>query len=258
MLLRVAIIEDEPATARSLRTMLQDIVPESEVQSILGGVTEAVEWLRVHMQTCDLLFMDIRLSDGLSFDIFTKIDVTLPVIFITAYDDYALQAFKANGIDYILKPVDEDDLKTAVAKFKRLRQPLADTSGYEVLLKMAAGMQERPVFYKQSFLVHLRDKLVPLPAAQISWFYTANELVYAGTADNRQFVIDFTLEQLQQQLDPTSFFRANRQFIVQRTAIQEVDFYFNGRLLLKVDPAAKEPILISKARVPEFKQWMNM
>ncbi|SHN11598.1 LytTR family DNA-binding domain-containing protein [Chitinophaga sp. CF418] len=258
MSLRVAIIEDEPVTARSLRTMLQDIAPESEVLAILDGVTEAVEWLRVHMHTCDLLFMDIRLSDGLSFDIFTKIDITLPVIFITAYDDYALQAFKANGIGYILKPVDEDDLRTAIAKFRRLRQPLTDNGGYEVLLKMAAGMKERPLPYKQSFLAHSRDKLVPLSAAQISWFYTSNELVHAGTADNRQFVIDFTLEQLQQQLDPSSFFRANRQFIVQRAAIEEVDFYFNGRLLLKMNPPAKEPILISKARVPEFKQWMNM
>lgn len=258
MSLRVAIIEDEPATARNLRAMLQDTVPDSEVLAILGGVAEAAAWLGDHMHACDLLFMDIRLSDGLSFDIFTKINVTLPVIFITAYDDYALQAFKANGIDYILKPVDEEDLKTAITKFKRLRQPLAGTSGYEVLLKMAASMQERPVSYKQSFLVHSRDKLVPLHATQISWFYTANELVYAGTTDNRQFTIDFTLEQLQQQLDPTAFYRANRQFIVQRAAIQEVDFYFNGRLLLKVNPPAKEQILISKARVPEFKQWMNM
>jgi len=258
MSLRVVIIEDEPVTARSLRAMLQDIEPEYEVPAILGGVAESVEWLQRNMHACDLLFMDIRLSDGLSFDIFTQIDLSLPVIFITAYDDYALQAFKANGIDYILKPFDVDDLRAAITKFKRLRQPLNSTNGYETLLKMAAGMKEYPASYKQSFLVHLRDKLIPLPAVQISWFYTANELVYAGTMDNRQFVIEFTLEQLQQQLDPASFFRANRQFIVQRPAIQEVEFYFNGRLLLKVNPPAKEQILISKARVPEFKEWMNI
>ncbi|ACU63243.1 LytR/AlgR family response regulator transcription factor [Chitinophaga pinensis] len=258
MSLRVAIIEDEPATARNLRYMIQDVAPDSEILAILSGVGEAVEWLQSHMQQCDLLLMDIRLGDGLSFDIFTKMEVTLPVIFITAYDDYALQAFKANGIDYILKPVDEDDLKHAIAKFKRLRQPLTDTTGYEVLLKMAAGMRESPVAYKQSFLVHNRDKLLPLAASNIAWFYTANELVYAGTADKKEFIIDFTLEQLQQQLDPAIFFRANRQFIVQRSAIQEVDFYFNGRLLLKVNPPAREQILISKARGGEFKNWMNI
>ncbi|TWV98040.1 LytR/AlgR family response regulator transcription factor [Chitinophaga pinensis] len=258
MSLRVAIIEDEPATARNLRYMIQDVAPDSEVLAILSGVGEAVNWLQQHMQRCDLLFMDIRLGDGLSFDIFTKIDVSLPVIFITAYDDYALQAFKANGIDYILKPVDEEDLKNAIAKFKRLHQPFADTAGYEALLKMAAGMREGPVSYKQSFLVHSRDKLLPLSAGNIAWFYTANELVYAGTVDKREFIIDFTLEQLQQQLDPAIFFRANRQFIVQRSAIQEVDFYFNGRLLLKVNPPAREQILISKARGGEFKHWMNV
>ncbi|WP_343673863.1 LytTR family DNA-binding domain-containing protein [Chitinophaga sp.] len=247
MALRIAIIEDEPATARNLRHMLQDIAPEVEVLTILPGVAESVAWLNDNMQQCELLFMDVRLSDGLSFDIFSQVNVTLPVIFVTAYDDYALQAFKANGIDYILKPFDETELKQSLQKYNRLR----DNSKVQ---QLAAQFKT----YKQSFLVHNRDKLIPLSAGNIAWFYTANELVYAGTADNKQYIIDFTMEQLQQQLDPAVFFRANRQFIVQRSAIQEVDFYFNGRLALKVHPAPKEQILISKARVPEFKNWMNV
>ncbi|MBP1652682.1 MAG: two component transcriptional regulator, LytTR family [Bacteroidetes bacterium] len=247
MALRVAIIEDEPATARNLRHMLQDIAPEIEVLTILPGVAESVAWLNDNMQQCELLFMDVRLSDGLSFDIFSQVNVTLPVIFVTAYDDYALQAFKANGIDYILKPFDESELKQSLQKYNRLR----DNSKMQ---QLAAQFKS----YKQSFLVHNRDKLIPLSAGNIAWFYTANELVYAGTVDNKQYIIDFTMEQLQQQLDPAVFFRANRQFIVQRGAIQEVDFYFNGRLALKVHPAPKEQILISKARVPEFKNWMNV
>lgn len=257
MSLRVVIIEDEPATARHLRHMLEDTEPGVEVKAILGGVEESLTWLKEHMQECDLLFMDIRLSDGLSFDIFSRTEITLPVIFITAYDDYALQAFKANGIDYILKPLDEEELKRALTKFKRLKQS-PEQDGYAALMKMAAALKAQSTPYKQSFLVHSRDKLIPLPAAQIAWFYTVNELVYAGTLDNRQLIIDFTMEQLQQQLNPGIFFRANRQFIVQRKAIQEVDFYFNGRLLLKTNPPAKEHILVSKARVPEFKQWMNI
>jgi two-component system, LytTR family, response regulator LytT len=226
------------------------MAPESEVLAILPGVAESVSWLKQYAGNCDLLFMDIRLNDGLSFDIFSQIEVTLPVVFITAYDDYALQAFKANGIDYILKPFDEAELKQALVKFNRLR-----SDQYTQLLKIAEGM--KAVTYKQSFLVHTRDKLIPVTVAQISWFYTANEIVYAGTTDNKQFIIDSTMEQLQQQLDPAQFFRANRQFIIQRKAVLEVDFYFNGRLAVKINPPAKEQILISKARVPEFKQWMN-
>lgn len=247
MALRVAIIEDEPATARNLRHMLQDVAPEVEVLTILPGVAESVTWLNTNMQQCELLFMDVRLSDGLSFEIFSQVNVTLPVIFITAYDDYALQAFKSNGIDYILKPFDESELKQSLQKYNRLRDP----ANFQ---QLAAQFKS----YKKSFLVHNRDKLIPLSATNIAWFYTANELVYAGTTDNKQYIIDFTMEQLQQQLDPTLFFRANRQFIIQRSAIQEVDFYFNGRLAVKVLPAAKEQILISKARVPEFKNWMNV
>lgn len=249
--MRVAIIEDEPATARNLQHILQDAAPDMEVLAILPGVAESVSWLQQHAQQCDLLFMDIRLSDGLSFEIFSQVHLTLPVIFITAFDDYALQAFKANGIDYILKPFDEGELRQALVKYNRLR----NTDGYAQLLKIASSLNTAS--YKQSFLVHSRDKLIPVAVSQISWFYTANEIVYAGTLDNKQHIIDATMEQLQQQLDPANFFRANRQFIVQRKAITEVDFYFNGRLSVKINPAAKEQILISKAKVPEFKQWMN-
>lgn len=251
MALRVVIIEDEPATARNLQHMLEEAAPDTSVLAVLSGVAESVSWLQQHAQQCDLLFMDIRLSDGLSFEIFSQVHLTLPVIFITAYDDYALQAFKANGIDYILKPLDDAELKQALVKYNRLR----NTDGYAQLLRMAESL--RPASYKQSFLVHSRDKLIPVAVSQISWFYTANEIVYAATADNKQHIIDATMEQLQQQLDPASFFRANRQFIVQRKAITEVDFYFNGRLSVKTNPPAKEQMLISKARVPEFKQWMN-
>jgi two-component system, LytTR family, response regulator LytT len=256
MALRVAIIEDEPATARNLQHMLQDAAPEAEVLAILPGVAESVSWLQENAQQCDLLFMDIRLSDGLSFEIFSQVHLTLPVIFVTAFDDYALQAFKANGIDYILKPFDDGELKQALVKFNRLRSQSAGVDGYAQLLKIAESLKGGSS-YKQSFLIHSRDKLIPVAVSQIVWFYTANEIVYAGTTDNKQHIIDATMEQLQQQLDPANFFRANRQFIVQRKAITEVDFYFNGRLSVKVHPPAKEQILISKARVPEFKQWMN-
>jgi two-component system response regulator LytT len=260
MALRIAIIEDEPATARNLQFLLQEIDPAIEVLKILGGVKEATAWMKLHHADCQLIFMDIRLSDGLSLDIFEKVSISTPVIFVTAYNDYALQAFKANGIDYILKPFDEQDLEQALTRFKRLTghdsHPQAPAFS-DQLLQLAATLRRAPAQYKQSFLVHFRDRLIPLSIDEIAFFYTAEETSYAITADNKKYIVDFTLEQLQEQLDPGLFFRANRQFIVQRKAIKEISFYFNGRLLVKTTPEPTEKILISKARTPEFKAWMN-
>ncbi|HVW59534.1 MAG TPA: LytTR family DNA-binding domain-containing protein [Puia sp.] len=256
MSLRIAIIEDEPATARNLQFLLQEIDPEIRVLTTLGSVAESVAWLGANRERCDLLFMDIRLNDGLSFDIFEKVAVEAPVIFVTAYHDYALQAFKAGGIDYILKPFDEQELAQAITKFKRLTgmHPVA----IDRIREISQHLRRSGGGFKESFLVHFRDKLVPLRAEDIAWFYTSQEVVHAQTFDGRPYIVDFTLEQLQEQLDPGKFFRVNRQFIIQRKAIVEVNFYFNGRLLVKASPAAEEKMLVSKARVPEFKAWMNV
>jgi two-component system LytT family response regulator len=257
MPLRVLIIEDEPANARNLEFMLQEANPDSIVVAILAGVDESVAWLRQQGDTCDLIFMDIRLNDGLSFEIFDKVTVAQPVIFVTAYDNYALQAFKTNGIDYILKPYDEEEVKQALQKYSRLQGSGKSMVYPEQMNLLLQSMQQGTPVYKQSFLVHFREKLLPLEAARIAWFYTAHELVYACTTDNKQYPIEYTLEQLQQQLNPHQFFRANRQCIIQRSAVQEIDLYFNGRLYLKLQPEPAEKVLISKARVPEFKAWMN-
>lgn len=255
MSLNIVIIEDEPATARNLQFLLQEIDPEIEVLAVLTGVTEAATWLCGNAAQCHLIFMDIRLNDGLSFEIFDQVTIEAPVIFVTAHHDYALQAFKANGIDYVLKPFDEHELGQALAKFRRL----AGVRPVEThrLREIAQDLQRTGGAYKESFLVHFRDKLVPLRAEDIAWFYTSREVVHGQTFDGKSYMIDFTLEQLQDQLDPKKFFRVNRQFIVQRRAILEVNFYFNGRLLVKASPEAEEKMLVSKARVPEFKAWMN-
>ncbi|RXK81444.1 LytR/AlgR family response regulator transcription factor [Filimonas effusa] len=257
MPLRVLLVEDEPANARNLEFMLHEADPSITIMDVLPGVEDTIAWFRKQPDGCDLVFMDIRLNDGLSFEVFDKVKVEQPVIFVTAYDNYALQAFKANGIDYILKPYDETEIRAALAKYNRLQGagPVkADMGQLDALLKM---MQQGATYYKQSFLVHFREKLLPLETARIAWFYTANEIVYACTSDKKQYAIEFTLEQLQTQLDPAQFFRANRQFIIQRSAIKEIELYFNGRLYLKLTPEPAEKVLISKARVPEFKTWMN-
>lgn len=252
--LKIVIVEDEPVSARNLAHQLKIIDDTIEVLSILPGINEAVEWFTENQNSYDLVFMDIRLSDGLSFDIFKQVVISKPVVFVTAYNDYAIQAFKNNGIDYILKPFDEMEIKQALDKFKNLMGQQANAFNLSGLIEqLTVGSKA----YKKSFLVHFRDKLIPVETIKIAWFYTANELVYAQTTDARQYVIDFTMEQLEKQLDPIIFFRANRQFIINRKEITEVDFYFNGRLSVKVRPAPPESVIISKARVPEFKAWMN-
>jgi two-component system response regulator LytT len=258
MMIRCVIIEDEPVTARNLQHTIREADADTTVMTTLESVQQSVEWLQANPAGYDLLFMDIRLTDGLSFRIFEQVTVHSPVVFITAYDDYALQAFKTNGIDYILKPFEKPELETALQKFRKLKgQPDAPDHSLQLQKTVEVFRQLSPG-YKQSFLVHAKDKLIPVAAKDIAWFYTTNETSWAYTFDKRKFLIEFTLEQLQQQLNPQDFFRANRQCIIQRRAITEVEFYFNGRLLLKADPATEELVLISKARVPEFKAWMNV
>jgi len=255
--LMTVIVEDEPATARSLSGVLKKLDDSITVSAILSGVEDSVEWFNHPDNHYDLAFMDIRLSDGLSFEIFKKVKITKPVIFVTAYNDFALQAFKNNGIDYILKPFDETEVELALNKFNSLVPRKEKDNEILKLEQLLAQIEQGRPQFKRSFLVHFRDKLIPLETANIAWFYTANEVVYAQTTDNRQYVIDFTMEQLEQQIDNTQFYRANRQFIVNRKCVTEVAFYFNGRLIVKIKPEAPEHIIVSKARVPDFKIWMN-
>lgn len=257
--LRIVIVEDEPATARNLSHLLKGTDNNIRVCAVLPSVGSSVKWFNENRDSYDLIFMDIRLADGISFEIFRETEIPKPVIFVTAYNDYALQAFKNNGIDYVLKPFDEEEISRALQKYKSLTASSSnDVESVNIVtsrLIEQLNTLTRP--YKKSFLIHFRDKLIPVDVSKISWFYTANEVVNACTMDGKQYVMDFTMEQLEQQVDPQLFFRANRQFIINRTAILEANFYFNGRLSLKLKPDAPEKVLISKARVPQFKAWMN-
>lgn len=255
--LRLVMVEDEAATARNLEYVLKGLNENINIVVILQSVSEAVNWFENNQTSYDIVFMDIRLADGLSFDIFKKVNIHRPVIFVTAYNDYAIQAFKNNGIDYILKPFDEQEIAKALDKFENLTKPAEQELKGLKLAQLLEYVNIELKSYKKSFLVHYRDKLVPLETAKIAWFYTSNEIVYAHTLDNKQYVMDFTMEQLEQQINPELFFRANRQFIINRKAILEIEFYFNGRLAVKISPETPEHILISKVRVPVFKSWMN-
>ncbi|MCC4230530.1 LytR/AlgR family response regulator transcription factor [Zunongwangia profunda] len=254
MSLKVAIIEDEPAIAQNLEQLLCELDPSLKVLTILKGVQESVTWLKVHITDCDLLFMDIQLNDGLSLDIFKEIAPGPPVIFVTAYDTFALDAFRVNGIDYILKPFQDQQLANTLQKYKNLsRNTGIDMGAISKFLSVLTSANT----YKKSYLVQYQEKLIPVKVSAINWFYTEREVVYAFTQEGRRYIVEATLEKIQEEVDPNLFYRANRQFIVQRDAIQNIDFYFNGRLIVHVLPKSHEKIIVSKAKSPMFKKWLD-
>lgn len=247
--MKALLIEDETAAAQNLRAILRQVAPDMEILDTLESVAESIAWLGANPQP-DLLFMDIHLADGESFRIFRAVEITAPVIFTTAYDQYALEAFKVSSIDYLLKPINAADVGRALEKLHRLTGSERREYGTRVK-ELAAKRQE------DTFLVHVRDKIIPLRREQIAYCYTSNEKVTACGFDGTVYPLDKTLEALQALLPEQDFFRANRQFIVSRKAVREIVVWFGSRLALNLVVAAPERIVISKARVPEFKSWLR-
>ena len=247
--MRVLIIEDETAAAQNLTAILKQEAPEMELLTVLESVEESIEWLQSNPQP-DLLFMDIHLADGDSFRILDRVEVTAPIIFTTAYDQYALEAFRVSSIDYLLKPINATDLQRALTKLARL-------SGRE-RKEYSERQQQLANRGEETFLIHVRDKIIPLHRDRIAFCYTANERVTAYDFEGNAYPIDKTLEALQATLPESDFFRANRQFIVARRAVKEIAVWFGSRLSLQLTLETPERIVISKARVPEFKQWLCM
>ncbi|WP_418983798.1 LytR/AlgR family response regulator transcription factor [Alistipes sp.] len=248
--MKALIIEDETAAALNLQAVLKEVAPGIEVVATLESVVESIEWLRANPQP-DLLFMDIHLADGDSFRIFQTVEVTAPVVFTTAYDEYALEAFKVNSIDYLLKPLNAADMRRALEKLRRLTGDQRRDYGSR-LRTMAAVRQQA-----DTFLVHVRDRIIPLRREQIAFCYTSDEKVTAYGFDGETYPLDKTLEALQTLLPEEDFFRANRQFIVARSAVREIVVWFGSRLSLRLTVETPERIVISKARVPEFKAWLT-
>ncbi|MDF2551437.1 MAG: DNA-binding response regulator [Chryseobacterium sp.] len=254
--LDIVIIEDEAATARNLEYILREINPEIQIVKTLQSITQAMDWFILNNKDYDLIFSDIRLSDGLSFEIFRQVNIIKPVIFVTAYNDYAIEAFRNNGIDYVLKPFDTEEIKRTLLKYNTLIA--ADIKiEHTKTRSLLQELQNTTKQFKKSFLIHYCGRLIPVEAAKINWFHTSNEIVYAHTADGRRYIMEFTLEQLEHELDPAVFFRANRQFIINKNAVEAVEYFFNGRLLVKIHPLPQEQILVSKAKAMHFRKWMD-
>lgn len=249
--MKVLLIEDETAAARNLEAILRQTEPEIEILATLESIDESVEWLQRHPAP-DLIFMDIHLADGESFRIFDRIGVDTPVVFTTAYDRYALEAFRVNSIDYLLKPLNEADVRRALTKLERLTSSERRSYGSRIRTMAAERRGSEEVF-----LVHIRDRIIPLHREQIAYCYTSNERVTAYGYDGAAYPLDRTLETLQSLLPEQDFFRANRQFIVARRAVKEIVVWFGSRLALHLTLETPERIIISKARVPEFKAWLR-
>lgn len=247
------IIEDEKPAARLLQRKLEKLNIAIEV--LLHSVEEAVDWFS-NNQHPELIFLDIQLSDGLSFEIFEKVEIKSAVIFTTAYDEYALRAFKLNSIDYLLKPIDEDDLEIAVAKFN-MRAPKQETVqlDFEQIKKMLTNPFEKN--YKKRFTVKIGQHLKVIAIDEIECFFSENKGTYIHTFDNRSYLIETTLELLEQELDPKNFYRVSRKFIVPLRAIKEIVIYSNSRLKVILPSYKEEEVIVSREKVSDFKDWID-
>lgn len=251
--MKVLIVEDETLAADNLVKILMEI-GSIEVIAVLESVIETVEWFKQNEEP-EILFLDIHLADGSAFEIFEKVEISCPVIFTTAYDEYALKAFKVNSIDYLLKPLEFNAVTRSLEKHKRLITPsISSVNDLRILIDYFK--EQKP--YISNFLIHAKgDKLIPLNTDAVMYFFIDYGTVKAVTAESKSFTMDKTLDEITEMLDPHLFFRVNRQYIISRKAIRDMDLWFNQRLSVNLKVSVPEKIVISKARIQEFKTWFT-
>lgn len=248
--MKVLLIEDEEPAAQKLTRQLKSIDPDIVIVDVLVSIEDSIKWLKTHTSP-DLIFMDIQLSDGSSFEIFKDVKVESPVIFTTAYDQYAVQAFKVNSVDYLLKPISKEDLVQSLNKYKSTsRQSKPD---YSEMLKTLSKDKE----YQKRLLIKFGATIKTLNVDDAAYFYTEDKIVYACTNDKSQFPIDYNLEQLQQLLSPEKFFRINRQFIINIEAIEKMVAFSKSRVKVKLKPPIEKDTIVSSERSADFKKWLS-
>lgn len=254
--MKFLIIEDEQPAAEKLERYLLKYSTSNEVTARLDSVSTAVEWLKINQDSIDIIFMDVQLLDGLSFQIFQDVQVKKPVIFTTAFNEYALDAFKVNSIDYLLKPITFTDLSNSLRKIETLRAQLQWNNDQSARLTQAvSALKNRE--YKNRFMVKLGEHIRSITTDQISIFYADGRDVYLVTNQDRKFIIDYTLESLEDILDPKLFFRLNRSFIININAIKDVLIYSNSRLKITLTQAFDKEVIVSREKVAEFKTWFD-
>jgi len=254
--MNILIIEDEPFAQQELIRLIHEIDTEINVLNCIDSVEESVAYLNEKEQP-DLIFMDIQLSDGLSFEIFNKADVKPPVIFTTAYDEYAVKAFKLNSIDYLLKPIDEQELLNAIEKFKKWT---AKNVNEETFLSKHQLQEVLGLFkpsYKSRLVVKLGDKIKHIEAANIAYFYSEDKVSFLITTKGERFIINHSLEHIENMMNPDDFYRLNRKYIVNINAIDSIDKHFNSRLIIGLKPEVEDEVLISRTKVTHFLNWLE-
>lgn len=251
MKVKAVIVEDEFVAAQSLQRLIASTDENIEVLTTLQSVEESVEWFSLNPAP-DLVFMDIHLADGYSFAIFDKVKIECPIIFTTAYDEYSLKAFEVNSIDYLLKPINKKDLERALNKLKSFSSPANNS---DLVAQIMESLNISKTAYKSHFLIPHKDKLIPVATEKIAYIYSEYKMAKITTFDQQNFTMDTSLDEISKQLDPILFFRANRQFILSHKAINDLSVWFGGKLSVNLSVPVPDKVIVSRARVSEFKHW---
>jgi DNA-binding LytR/AlgR family response regulator len=252
--MRVLIIEDEPQASQRMKTLILELIPGVQILDPIDSVKKSVQWFKAN-PVPDLVLMDIQLADGTSFQIFEQCEVKCPVIFTTAYDEYALKAFKVNSIDYILKPVDKHELQAALLKLETLTNSKDGTR--KLLDSIGEVVQKLNKKYKERFMIKVGEHLRTIEVKDILYFFSQDKATFCHTTDSRNHILDFTLEQLEELIDPLAYFRVNRKYFVRSESIQDIISYSNSRLKLILKNSQDNDVIVARERVQEFKQWLD-
>lgn len=252
--MKIIIIEDEAPALNRIKKMVLEVEPSLEILDTADSIEQSVQVIEKHKDAIDLILMDIELADGQSFEIFNLTEVKCPVIFTTAYDEFALKAFKVNSIDYLLKPIDKQELKAAFQKFKSIQK---SASNVDALKEMLAQISAPKNNFKERFLVKLGERLISVSANDIAYFLSKDKLTYLITKNNNKYVVDYTLEELNSMLNGKQFFHLNRQFVVSISSITNIHTYFNGKLKVQLTPSFEEEVIVSREKAGDLKDWLN-
>jgi len=251
--MKILILEDEEQALMRLQKIISNVVADAEIVGTGTSIEEAIKWFHANPMP-DLIFIDIQLSDGNSFQVFNNITITCPVIFTTAYENYALQAFKVNSVDYLLKPIDESDVKRAVDKLKMLQSSRALNVDYSGILK---AIQQPPKKFKDRFIIKIGDTIKSLRVTDIAYFYTENKTNFVCTNEGKRFPLDFNLDKIEEMLNPQNFFRINRQFIIGHHAIEEMKAHTRSRIIVKLSPPTRLDTIVAIDRAHDFRAWLS-
>lgn len=257
--MKILLIEDEILVAKNLENLVKKLKPDATLLATIGSVKESLDWFQNNTEP-DLILSDIQLSDGVSFDIFQEIQPKCPIIFTTAYDEYAIRAFKLNSIDYLLKPIDIEELRSAFEKFEKLNHTSSQDDFKEKLSHLLSDLENRSTTpkFKTRFTAHYQRNIVAVTIERIACFYR-DEVIWIQTTDNQRLITDYnSLDEIEDLLNPEGFFRANRQFVVNKQSIESYRTHFTGKIELKLIISAKEEIVVSKEKAHQFRGWFEL